>query len=201
MEPIDISFACTHDCGKQEANALIQRGFCTNSNFNIWTNILFWYLQAGSDEVQSIGSNSSRVFLFEYSVAGNGKWTKTESVNVNDPVHDISFAPNVGRSFHILGIASKDLHIYSICPARWAASELLPKPIEVPSGLTYFFSRVFSEATGTSRLDVHLMAKFTDHSCTVWRVSWNLTGTILSSSGDDGCVRMWKSKKKIYFFS
>lgn len=36
------------------------------------------------------------------------------------------------------------------------------------------------------------MSKFLDHSCTVWRVSWNLTGTILSSSGDDGCVRMWK---------
>lgn len=51
-----------------------------------------------------------------------------------------------------------------------------------------------SENVGTSRLDVQLMSKFADHSCTVWRVSWNLTGTILSSSGDDGCVRMWKCK-------
>lgn len=51
----------------------------------------------------------------------------------------------------------------------------------------------YSETTGASRLEVQLMSKFSDHSCTVWRVSWNLTGTILSSSGDDGCVRMWKS--------
>lgn len=51
----------------------------------------------------------------------------------------------------------------------------------------------FSEANGTSRLEVQIMSRFSDHSCTVWRVSWNLTGTILSSSGDDGCVRMWKS--------
>lgn len=59
-----------------------------------------------------------------------------------------------------------------------------------------YVERIDSESSGLSRLDVQLLSKFADHSCTVWRVSWNLTGTILSSSGDDGCVRMWKSKSK-----
>lgn len=60
---------------------------------------------------------------------------------------------------------------------------------------------LFSEATGTTRLEVQIMSKFSDHSCTVWRVSWNLTGTILSSSGDDGYVRMWKSKFEHFEFT
>lgn len=76
------------------------------------------YLKVGSDEVQTIGGNNARVFLLEYSVTGNGKWTKTESLNIYDPVHDIAFSPNVGRSYHILAVASKDLYIYSISPSK-----------------------------------------------------------------------------------
>jgi hypothetical protein len=26
----------------------------------------------------------------------------------------------------------------------------------------------------------------------VWRICWNVIGTVLVSSGDDSCVRMWK---------
>lgn len=36
------------------------------------------------------------------------------------------------------------------------------------------------------------VALFDNHESQVWRVSWNVTGTILASSGDDGCIRMWK---------
>lgn len=78
---------------------------------------IFLFQKAGCDEVQTISGNNSRVFLFEYSIVGNGKWAKTESINVCDPVHDIAFAPNVGRSYHILAVASKDLYIYSIAPS------------------------------------------------------------------------------------
>ena len=33
-----------------------------------------------------------------------------------------------------------------------------------------------------------------EHGRDVWRVEWNITGTVLASSGDDNCVRMWKQK-------
>lgn len=44
-----------------------------------------------------------------------------------------------------------------------------------------------------TKLDVETVAQFDDHNSTVWRVCWNVTGTILATSGDDGCVRMFKS--------
>lgn len=52
---------------------------------------------------------------------------------------------------------------------------------------------MISAQSGVSKLDVQTVAQFEDHGCTVWRVCWNITGTILASSGDDGCVRMFKS--------
>lgn len=49
-----------------------------------------------------------------------------------------------------------------------------------------------SVQSGLSRFEITTVAQFDDHYCTVWRVCWNIMGTILASSGDDGCVRLWK---------
>lgn len=62
-----------------------------------------------------------------------------------------------------------------------------------------FFSDATSVQSGQSKLGVHVPAQFEDHGCTVWRVCWNITGTILASSGDDGCVRMFKCSFFVYF--
>jgi len=42
-------------------------------------------------------------------------------------------------------------------------------------------------------LSVELIGDFDDHHSDVWRVSWNATGTVLSSAGDDGTIRLWKA--------
>lgn len=70
-------------------------------------------IAVGSDD--STTSAGGKVFIFEQSTGVNGKWTKTETINsVAEPVHDIAFAPNVGRSYHILAVAGKDVHIFHI---------------------------------------------------------------------------------------
>ncbi|XP_051159511.1 nucleoporin SEH1-A isoform X1 [Leptopilina boulardi] len=123
-------------------------------------------IAVGSDDTNT--SSGGKVFIYEYSENGR-RWTKTETLsNIVDPVHDIAFAPNLGRSFHTLAIATKDVRIIT----------LKPMPDSAQSGL--------------SRFEITTTAQFDDHYCTVWRVCWNIMGTILASSGDDGCVRLWK---------
>ena len=51
-----------------------------------------------------------------------------------------------------------------------------------------------TDAYQCTKLDVRHPAHFDHQGAQVWRVAWNVTGTILASSGDDGCVRLWKGK-------
>lgn len=53
-------------------------------------------------------------------------------MTVTDAVHDIAFAPNLGRSFHVLAIATKDVRIFKLVPMR--------------SDLMFFFECLFALA-------------------------------------------------------
>jgi len=69
-------------------------------------------LAVGSDDTNR--ANGGKVFIYEYSESGR-KWSKTETLAaVLDPVHDIAFAPNMGRSYHLLAIAAKEVRIFTL---------------------------------------------------------------------------------------
>lgn len=128
-------------------------------------------LAVGSDDPRPTAGG--KVEIHECSSSGR-KWTKIATLmGITDPVHDVAFAPNVGRSRHLLAIASKDIHIVAMKPLK-------EKPSQSASG--------FPE-----KPDITVIATLQEHEAQVWRVEWNLTGTILSSTGDDGRVRLWKA--------
>ncbi|CAD6225448.1 GSCOCG00005683001-RA-CDS [Cotesia congregata] len=123
-------------------------------------------IAVGSDDTNAAAGG--KVFIYEYS-DNSRRWTRTETIsNVVEPVHDIAFSSNLGRSYHTLAIATKDVRIVTLKPMHDSAQN------------------------GLSRFEITTAAQFDDHYCTVWRVCWNTMGTILASSGDDGCVRLWK---------
>jgi len=81
-----------------------------------------------------------------------------------DVIHDISWAPNIGRNYDFIATASKDKTV-----AIWKITKQ------------------------NNQISTQRVASFDDHQTGVWRVEWNSTGTILASSGDDGVLRLWKT--------
>lgn len=81
----------------------------------------------------------------------------------NGLIRSVSWAPSMGRSYHLIATGCKDGYI-----------------------------RIFKAVEHDNLLKMDVVAELNDHGLEVWRVQWNPTGTILSSAGDDGKVRLWK---------
>lgn len=144
-------------------------------------------IAVGSDDSSSSGAGS-KILFYEYSDQSR-EWLSIADRNwtgINDLVHDISFAPNVGRSYDLVGVATtKDVKIILI---RYENANEKDSTVSNSAA-----SSVMSSNQRNRRIySIRVLASFEDHSSQVWRVSWNITGTILASSGDDGLVRLWK---------
>jgi len=124
-------------------------------------------IAVGSDDPTP---DTPKVMIYEFN-DNLRRWNKIESLqDVTEPVNDLAFAPNLGRSHHMLGIATRDLKIIALEPAKESDDNM----------------------SGSTKLKARTVAHCVEHGSTVWRVAWNVTGTILASSGDDGRVRLWK---------
>ena len=106
--------------------------------------------------------------IFHYDEASR-KWnSELHLTGHGDTIHSVAWAPSMGRSYQLIATGCKDrfVRIY----------------------------RLYGNRVETYR--VELVSELEGHSGGVWRVEWNLTGTILASSGDDGTknnVVLWKA--------
>ena len=83
-------------------------------------------LAIGSDDQSSSGP---KVFVYEYSESSR-RWLRIDAFTaMTDLVHDIAFAPNLGRSFHVLAIASKELKVLALKPL--SGPQLIPSKSSV----------------------------------------------------------------------
>ncbi|MEJ1286663.1 hypothetical protein NN561_017671 [Cricetulus griseus] len=99
----------------------------------------------------TVGSNDSsqkamtKFQIFEYS-ENTKKYSKAETLMaVTVAVHDIAFAPNLGRSFHILAIAIKDVRIFTLKPVR----------------------KELTTSGGPTKFEIHILPQFDNHNSQV----------------------------------
>lgn len=120
-------------------------------------------------------------------------------------VHDVAWAPNLGRTYHLVATACKDgvVRIFKIrfdlttCVSsrrRWGgvfhflfniSSILFPLALA-----SWRFAHLPSSGKHRHELVAELARR--GAVAEVWRVEWNVSGTMLASSGDDGVVSLWR---------
>ncbi|KAJ3171131.1 epoxide hydrolase, soluble (sEH) [Geranomyces variabilis] len=137
--------------------------------------------------------NVAKVFRID----AHGRWSPGEQLlGHGDVVTSVAWAPNMGRSYQLLATACRDGHV-RIFRLSGGGNGALPGGGDGGSsaggGGPWQTAGAKKSTAAAGRFHVELLADFSDHGTEVWRVEWNVTGTILSSSGDDGKVRLWKS--------
>ena len=120
-----------------------------------------------------VGGSSGNVSVYRYSDTSRS-WNLIVSLPKHERgVLDVSWAPNVGRSYHLIASCGQDnvLRVHRL--KRGTSTDGQQK---TTTSLELESSQVLE--TGGSE---------------VWKCEWNVTGTVLASSGDGGVVQLWKS--------
>jgi len=111
----------------------------------------------------------SAIQIWEYNESQR-RWTLSKRLEGHTgPIHDVSWAPQMGKSKHYIASGSED------------------KTVRI-------WSLDINDENNT--IEAEEIATFNDHNSEVWKVQWNVSGTILASSGDDGTVKLWKANFK-----
>lgn len=122
-----------------------------------------------------------------YKQNSHGKWKKVaELPGHTDLIRDICWAPSMGRSYYLIATACKDGNV-RIFKVETLREEVFQEEEDAGNSMTE------DSNFNLNSLKVELIGEYDNHKCQVWRCRFNVTGTILSSSGDDGCVRLWKA--------
>ncbi|ORY96672.1 WD40-repeat-containing domain protein [Syncephalastrum racemosum] len=127
---------------------------------------------------------------------GHSRWYPGEFLPGHEQeVHDVSWAPSMARSYQLIATACKDhyVRIYKITELPPSNTPSTSQQRNEPRTPTSKQPQSLAARYGQRPLQVELIAAFNDHHAEVWRVEWNVTGTILSSSGDDGRLRLWRA--------
>ncbi|KIL60918.1 hypothetical protein M378DRAFT_193550 [Amanita muscaria Koide BX008] len=121
--------------------------------------------------------------------------TKEPNGPASFSITSVSWAASCGRSYHLIATGGRDGHvrIWRVRPAQDDDAEVF---YDEAAGTTTTHAQgrgEGGESEDGNRWSASVVADFDHHRSTVGRVEWNITGTVLSSAGNDGRIRLWKA--------
>jgi len=151
-----------------------------------------------------VGANDGVVTIWGYS-ENFRRWQRLFNLTINGHtscIHDVSWAPDIGRSNHVIATCSKDrtLRIWNVPKdspdnnneTTTDNKNTAANAIATTTTNTATTASNTNTETDPKSRDIKAAQIMEDHESEVWRVQWNVTGTTLGSSGDDGTVKIWK---------
>ncbi|GBG27692.1 Protein transport protein SEC13 [Hondaea fermentalgiana] len=125
--------------------------------------------QSRFDQQMLVVGNTNRIIVWSRSNATR-RWEMLHEVESasgsGGAINDVCWAPNLGRSYHLIAAARSNCDTVEIWKLVWNPE--------------------------TSKYDTFTKEADLDTKSEAWRCEWNVTGTVLATSGDDGVVRLWR---------
>eukprot|EP00605_Chrysophyceae_sp_TOSAG23-4_P002705 GSChrysophyteH1.ASY1.ANO1.2983.1 assembled CDS len=100
----------------------------------------------------------------------DNKWKEECVLGEHDSViHDIAWAPAMGKTYHQIATATREAYFK-----------------------VHTLTRVTSSSGSQNGALMYKSTQTVESTSDVWRVAWNVTGTVLATSSEDGTLSLWR---------
>lgn len=143
---------------------------------------LSWCPSRFEPQTIALGSNT-HVSLWRYHSASRQYVSLLQFPKHPGSVLDVSWAPNVGRRFHWIASCENGgaLRVYQLSRGSLSSGDANDSGSTGDEG-----------NTGDTSLELKSTHVLPCREGSTWKCEWNVTGTVLATSGDGGVVQLWK---------
>ena len=150
---------------------------------NLGVTSLSWCNGRFENPMLVVGGGSRQITIWRFEDQSRQWHVAYQLPDHSRSVLDVSWAPNIGRGYHLIASSGKDgvLKMHRLKRVQKDHKDRSTKDSSSENNS----NQNILEYESTTNLDTN--------GNDMWRLGWNATGTVLAASGDHGIVQLWKS--------